>query len=164
MVAKIIPSCSGRLLRMGPYYCGSPCLRITDPPTHPTLTLIDFRIYVGENCEVISSKTAFKVHLRRQEIQLLTIQYHVCPIPHLFLGPSSPCSPCSITNPPSTSVMFCHLLSPSHSLVIRLTSMCPMLPHLPHHRVQSLSIVQPHPLSLVPQRLGFFLFYSPLSQ
>lgn len=67
MVAKIIPSCSGRLLRMGPHYCGGPCLRVTDPPAYPTLTLIDFRIYVGENCEVICSKTAFEVHLRRQK-------------------------------------------------------------------------------------------------
>lgn len=78
------------------------------------------------------------------------------PVPHLYLGLNSLCSPCSITNPLSTSLMFCHLLSPSHSLVIWLTSMFPMLPPLPHHRVQSLSIVQPHLLPLVPQRLGFF--------
>lgn len=50
---------------------------LTDPPARPTLTLIDFRIYVGENCEVICSMTTFKVHLRRQEVQLLTIQHHL---------------------------------------------------------------------------------------
>lgn len=77
LVAMIIPSCSGRLLRMVPHHWAGSCFRAHRPIVHLTLTLINFRIYVGEDCEAIFSKTALKVHLRRQEVQVLYIQHHL---------------------------------------------------------------------------------------
>ena len=50
---------------------------LRDPSIHLTLTLINFRIYVGEDCEAIFSKAALEVHLRRQEIQVLSIRHNL---------------------------------------------------------------------------------------
>ena len=47
------------------------------PSVHLTLTLINFRIYAGEDREAIFSKAALEVHLRRQEIQVLSIQHNL---------------------------------------------------------------------------------------
>lgn len=134
---------------------------LTGPSAHPSLTLINFRIDVGEDCEAICSKTALKVHLRRPKSSCLSSS--TISASHLFLGPHSPLQSRFNPNPPSTSLMCCHLLSPSHSLVIQLTSMSPVLPHLPH---QSPVPLHPKAPSLVPSSPGAwpFSFHSPLSQ